>query len=359
MKRVLLLSYSFNFGGSEILCLKAAKALKNKGADVRVMATHTGPGELCAEYDKLGIKTYCLNNDQEGTLKSNARMLMFLLRWRPYSVYAQHITTVGVVLPALMILGIKRLVATEHTDFEFKKYESFRVVAKRTLPRIKALTVIHKGLLEYFSDNFPTPKTGVHLIHNGIDLNKFSPKTQEQDPEVCNIGWVGRIHEQKNVRGAIDAMRELKARSEQRFHLTVIGDGDLLDTEKAYAKELGLEQDITFLGKRSDIDQLMTGFDLYVMSSKTEGVPFTLIEAQASGIPAIVPAVGGIPFFVEPGKTGFLYEAGDTQALAQHIIKLAGDQALRQTISINSRAFAEQNYNDDDILNQYCELLLN
>ena len=105
---------------------------------------------------------------------------------------------------------------------------------------------------------------------------------------------------------------------------------------------------VLFLGgvNHENIPELMSAADIFVLPSLSEGFPLVLVEAMASGLPVIATNVGGLPEIVKEGETGFLVPSQDSKQLAQRIIRLIGDNELRQTMRTN--AIAQAKYYDWD-----------
>lgn len=360
-KRILLLSYSFNTGGSEVLCVKIAKHLKKSGHDVRVIATHTGEGVFSETYDSLGIPNYALNNDECGKWKTNVKMLAYLAKWKPDIVHAQHVGCMVLLYWPLKMMAVRKLYVTEHTNFRFQEQESFHNLAYKYLPKMSGMTVIHQGLVDYFGSEFDIKPENMHLIYNGLDTNRFKPSELDKEKEAKDIviGWVGRLAPTKNFPRAAEIIRKLVDRlPEYTIKVAVVGEGPLEDDARKAVIELGLQEVFEFRGVRSEVEKELLEFDLYLMSSNQEGVPFTMLEAQSCGLPVVVPDVGGIKYFIENQQNGFMYPDGDVDTAVDYLERLIKDPLLRERIGGNARQFALDHYEDDKNLAKYEELFL-
>lgn len=136
----------------------------------------------------------------------------------------------------------------------------------------------------------------VFMLHNAVDLSvyKYYPEDREATRKELGIhnrlviGHVGRFSKQKNHAFLIDVFREIKKRNENAVLLLVGGNGDLEKQIRDKITELGLEDSVIFAGIRSDIPQIMSAMDVFVMPSFYEGMPNTVIEAQATGLPCVI-----------------------------------------------------------------------
>ena len=135
----------------------------------------------------------------------------------------------------------------------------------------------------------------VHLIHNGVDLNIYhfdnegrrciQEEFSLQDKLV--VGHIGRFHKQKNHRYLLEVFQGIRQRRPDAM-LLLVGIGDLEDQIREWAKELNLDTSVIFTGQRFDIPQLLSAMDVFVFPSLHEGMPNTVIEAQATGLPCVI-----------------------------------------------------------------------
>lgn len=142
------------------------------------------------------------------------------------------------------------------------------------------------------------------------------------------VGIVARLTGVKNHRLFIEAAALVHQKS-PNVHFLIIGDGELRADLEQQVAALGLRPVVHFLGWRQDLPAIYADLNLVALTSRNEGTPVTLIEAQASGCPVVATAVGGVPDIVADGQTGYLVPSGNAQLLAEAIMKiLAGDAAL-------------------------------
>ena len=118
-------------------------------------------------------------------------------------------------------------------------------------------------------------------------------------------------------------------RGSQRATLLVVGDGSLSAPLRTFARRLGIDGSVRFLGVRSDVYELLAMSDVFALASLWEGLPVALLEAGACGLPAVASDVGGVREALIDGRTGFLVRPGDDEMLAARLGQLVGDAALR------------------------------
>ncbi len=230
-----------------------------------------------------------------------------------------------------------------HSYFNPVKTATFiqieRALAKRT-SRIIAISEIQKKEL---SETYKiTTADKISVIPNGFDLDRFGVDSVEKrrlfreryniPDNVVAIGIVGRIVPIKNHRFFIEVISKLKQKSSSKVVAVVIGDGELRGETEEYSKKLGLKTgsrynqkektDVIFTSWIRDIDRVYSGLDIVALTSKNEGTPVSLIEAQASGKPVVSTDVGGILDVVEPGKSGLLSEENDADKFVSNLLYL-------------------------------------
>jgi glycosyltransferase involved in cell wall biosynthesis len=138
--------------------------------------------------------------------------------------------------------------------------------------------------------------------------------------------------------------------------LLLVGDGDGRAQAQALAAELGVAQHVRFLGVRADVPRLMAAADLFLLTSLSEGVSVTLLEAMAAGLPIVATDVGGNSEVVVHGQTGLLAPRGNAAALAQHIATLLGDAARRNAMGHAGRERLLAQFSQQQMHDQYTRI---
>ena len=232
--------------------------------------------------------------------------------WRPDVVHA-HVYSAA--LPALAIGRLARapVAVTEH-------YTGFgRGLVSGNERRLARVAFEHADVVAPVSHELAgdlralAPKANLVVVPNTVDTAAFTPPA-ERRPGMQLLN-VAALAEKKGHRFLLDALPELPD-----AHLQIAGDGELRATLEAHVAALELGDRVTFLGDRSkeEVAALMRAADLFVLPSLAENLPVVLIEAMASGLPAVATRVGGVPEMLETGD-GVLVDPGDASALAAAI----------------------------------------
>lgn len=191
------------------------------------------------------------------------------------------------------------------------------------------------------------------VIHNGVDPHPFSeangaPLRKELGLEDALIlTFVGRLTPPKDPFTLLEAVKVLSDGV-----LLVVGEGRLRPQVERYVREQGLVERVRLLGQRSDVPQILAASDIFVLSSRWEGLPYTIIEAMMAGLPVVATRVGGIPELVEDGVTGFLVPPKDPEALAVALQKLIDNPKMRQQMGGAGQKKAMQEFTLDRMLRE-------
>ena len=178
------------------------------------------------------------------------------------------------------------------------------------------------------------------VIHNGVGLER-PQRAPGPAPQPATLLSVGRFRPPKDFTSLIRAMAALEPGTAR---LRIAGDGPDRPAIEQEIATLGLHETVELLGTRADVDELLAAADVFVLSSDSEGLPMSVLEAMAAGLPVIASAVGGVPELVADKETGALVPPRDSQALAAAIREIAGDPQLRDRLGQAGRRRARQEF---------------
>jgi glycosyltransferase involved in cell wall biosynthesis len=207
----------------------------------------------------------------------------------------------------------------------------------------------------------------VHII-NGIDPNPFKDSNREKsrdrlglDPNkkvVVMVAWFGL---RKGHHTLIDSAVHVTKKIPNVLFL-LVGDGRLKKTSMDRARQWRLQDHFVFLGYREDIPEILTASDLAVLPSVIEGLPRSLLEAMAAGLPVVASRLDGIAELVVHEKTGLLTAPGSASALSQAIVKLLSDPQRCKEMGLQGRRRVESHFRSDQMVQateQLYEQLMN
>jgi len=177
------------------------------------------------------------------------------------------------------------------------------------------------------------------VIHNAVDV-AGAPRSRHERP-VPRLISVGRLKAPKDFLTLVRALAALPAGS---FDALIVGDGPDRAELETEIRRLGIEESVELSGERDDVPKLLAGSDVFVLSSRSEGLPVSVLEAMAAELPVVASAVGGLAELVEDGATGLLVPAGDERALTEALRRLIDDADLRRSMGAAGRGRAETDF---------------
>jgi len=264
--------------------------------------------------------------------------------------------------PLARAAGIPRIVTSIQTHDQF--YTSLQRWLLRQTAIFTDLVLLNSIHIQAFAvKEEGVDPAKIRIIYNGIDTSRYSLlDTRAQLLNEFNfpggsfiLGSVGRLTYQKGFDLLLAALAQLRL---DNVYTIIAGSGEELEPLRAQAQRLKIDEKVIFAGYRRDIPRLLAGVDLYVHSSRFEGMPIAVLEAMASGRPIVATAVDGTRELIQDGVEGWLVPPDDVQALAQAIetALLERDEARRRGIAARHRAQAR--FNLDDILDAWEKALL-
>jgi glycosyltransferase involved in cell wall biosynthesis len=240
--------------------------------------------------------------------------------------------------PAACLAGVGRVLNTRH-------YGLAKMLSRRQARAVALLALLTDHFVCVSQDSARvavaqgiSPRKVTHLW-NGIDLTRFQPGGDPAGPAVL----VARLSPEKDVATLLKATA-LVRRDAPDFRLEIVGDGVCMMELRQLAEELHLGDGVTFLGQRRDVPALLSRASLLVLSSLSEGVSLTLLEAMASGLPVVATRVGGNPEVVADGETGLLVPPADAPALAAALLRLHRDAEMRRRMGEAGRRRVERHF---------------
>lgn len=322
-----------------------------RSAGHRAMLVAHPDGELRARAAE-GLDLLPLAPRTEMDLSAAWRLSRAIKQVRPDVVHAHDPHAVAIASLALSMSTQPRrapLIASRRVDFHLKKNAFSRWKYDQVDLFICASEAIRRMLL---SDGIA--ETRAVTVHEGIDLARVAaapvaPLREELFLPHGSpiIGNVAALVAHKGQRYLVEAAA-LVVRQVPDARFVMAGEGELRETLENHIKHLGLEKHVKLAGFRPDILSLHKAFDIFVMSSVTEGLGTSLLDAMACGKPIVATSAGGMPEVVEDGRTGLLIPPRDHHAMATAIVRLLKDEALRRQMGdaglslVNAKFSAER-----------------
>jgi N-acetyl-alpha-D-glucosaminyl L-malate synthase BshA len=234
---------------------------------------------------------------------------------------------------------------------------SFAPVVTWSINQSDGVTAVSDYLRQETYDHFGVTN-GIEVIPNFIDTDRFHRQDKEHFKQaLCPNGekvivHVSNFREVKNTKQVVDIFHRVQ-NGQSDVKLLLVGDGpERVPTERK-ARDLGVYDDIRFLGKQDPIEEILSIADIFLMPSQTETFGLAALEAMACRVPTVVSDVGGLPELVEDGETGFLCPVGDVDAFTDRTRALLNDEELHDRMAEAARARAVETFDIDRVVPMY------
>lgn len=230
-----------------------------------------------------------------------------------------------------------------------------RLWAQRLLARMAdAIVPVNEPIAAHLRATWKTDPGRMTVIPNGVDLERFRPRTGAREEGTFTLGMVGRLDDVKDIGTALAAVAELVGRGEgQGLRLILVGDGPMREALRSQAAALGVGERVEFAGARADVENWYGKFDLFLNASVYEGMCNTLLEAMACGLPLIASRVPGNEAWLRDGVDARFFAAGDAAGLATAIAALRSDAAESAAMGIRNRRRAEAGFDNRGFIASY------
>lgn len=406
--KILRVIARLNVGGPARHVVWLTEGLKSMGHETVLIAGVVPPGEDDMNYfaEAAGIKPVTIRELSREIspkdLLAAWKIYRLMLREQPHILHT-HTAKAGTVgrIAGLMyrwltpstVIGKRRQCRFVHT-FHGHVFHSYYRPAKtkmflaieRLLARATdCIVVVSEQQRREINEGFRVGRREQFaVIPLGLDLDAFSNWKRRRSPARAEmdatendilIGIVGRLTDVKNHEMFLHAAVRVKEligeeNLKTRVRFVLVGDGRLRPSLESKARELGLMEDVTFLGTRHDPENFYAALDIVALTSLNEGTPLTLIEAMANERPVIATAVGGVVDLLGPSiggdegyticEHGISVPRGDVENFARGLLRLLTDEPLRMRLSIAGKDFVCANYGKArlirDIANLYARL---
>jgi glycosyltransferase involved in cell wall biosynthesis len=228
--------------------------------------------------------------------------------------------------------------------------------------KIKAVVSTSYSAGEYLIDHHYVARKKVHTIPSGIKVERFQqPAPPGEWPYPADwknkliVGTVGHLTYPKSPETFIQLAKRLRE-SYRDLRFALIGAGPLHAEIQTLVESLGVSDTVWLSGEQHDIPALLRHMDIFVLNSRSEGLPISIIEAMAAGLPCVVTDAGDCGYVVLDQKTGFVVPIGDVVALAGRVAALAGDESLRRSMGAQGRERANQEFDIRVMAAHYLDL---
>lgn len=358
---ILHLVDSLNIGGTEGKLVDLIAGLVER--DYRVSVGYCTPGPWAEKLEAMGVRAtrmpYAARIDPSLML----RIFRLIRRDAPQIVHTHLFKSDFHGRLAARLARVPIVIGGLHNSDPWARNRLLGFIYGATAWFTDCLIAVSEEVRQYHILHTNISPEKVVTIENGVDVHRFENQEENGqkvrmefgiDPDAIVIGIVGRLKPQKDHATFLEAAREILDRYPFARFL-IVGDGPLRSELEAQADKLGLYPATIFTGMRTDIPAVLSVLDVFVLSSRWEGLPNAVLEAMAAARPVVATAVDGVRGVITSNENGLLVPSGDSKALAESCLQLASDVELRQRLGQAGYQYVVEHHSLTNMVDRYAE----
>lgn len=337
MKKILIVIPTLEQGGGQKFVMDLANGINKSKFKVRVLVYYKRSDSIFDRFaEQNGIDVVYLNKKPGISLSFIKDVKREVERFAPDVIHS-HLNSMLYLLTSYKRKQIK--LHTVHTMAE-KEAKGLRKLANIIACKLFGVTMV--GICNTVADSisraYKIKRNKVPVVYNGVDCARYDIPKIESD--TIRLISVGTIYSVKNFSFLVDAFAKI-CKEIHNAHLTLVGDGALRQELEAQIKSLDLEDKVTITGVVSDVENYLANADIYVASSKFEGLPLSMLEAMSAGLPIISTNVGGVPDIIKDGINGLLVASGDFDGYVEALRSIITNRDMREKYSANAKKLSK------------------
>ena len=342
---------SLEVGGAEVVVATLARIQHAEGHRVSVHCLYA-EGHLAEELRREGITVFVLGPASPAAI---ARRLWQSLRESRADVVHCHNAAATIYgATAARLLSVPVILSTRHSLADrrlFRQEMKFWIAARLFCRTVVAVSEAVRRSME---SHTMAVAGKLALIRNGAAAAAGADRGEPRGPAFVLVN-VARLTVLKDHMTLLRAAA-IARKTVRDLEVWIVGDGEQGDKLRAFAAEAGMADWVHFPGERKDVGTYLARADAFVLSSKSEGLPISLLEAMASGLPAISTQVGGIPEVAEMSGACELVPPSDPQAMANAICRYAANRKQLAELGARARRCYEMWFNPERMAADYMQL---
>jgi glycosyltransferase involved in cell wall biosynthesis len=368
--RIVQFVNNLDMGGLERMVLDLAQCQVAEGHETAIYCL-THPGRLAAEAESSGIKVHSFGKAAGASPGTAWRIARQLRIDRPDVLHSHNHLVHHYGVAAGLLAGVPVLVNTRHgserlmgssqtgsfvtTDPVDRRSD---LIYRATLPFVDCVVLISEATRRFYVQHRGVPASKARVILNGAHLEKFllSPAHPGAASPRIRFGTAARLVPVKDhftlLRAFASVVREIP-----HAELAIAGDGVLREELETFTRKLNLTDRVTYTGALPDTPKFLSELDIFVLSSLSEGMPISLLEAMAAGLPIVSTRAGGVDEVAIEGQNAFFAEPADVEGLAHAMIGMASRSDLAEMGAVG-RERVKTGYRSEQSWAEYHKLFL-
>lgn len=359
--RIAHVLHRLDFAGAEVLAADLSRQLRDRYEFIFLCLDAVGA--LGQRLQSEGFKVVNLARKPGLDLATVRRLRRLARQHRIALLHAHQYSPFSYAAMARFPTARPRILFTEHGRHYPDVRKPKRVVANKLLLRpADHVTAVGQFVKRALVDREGLPAKRIDVIHNGIDPDRFGDASADArqvvraelaiPPGAPIVLQIARFHPVKDHTTALHAFARAR-QTVDRAHLVLAGDGPQRHIIEKLVADLRIQSHVHLLGVREDIPRLLAAADVFMLSSLSEGISVTLLEAMAAGLPVVATAVGGNAEVVEHGRTGLLSPRQDATTLAHNLTAMLSHAILRQRMGAAGRKRLEARFTQQQMHDAY------
>lgn len=371
--KILYVITKSNYGGAQRYVHEVATAFHNSGNEVAVACG--GSGALAEKLREAGVSVFNVPSFERDIrihkeLRSFSELSGIIQAFDPDIVHLNSSKAGGIGAYAARLYGSNKIIFTAHGwPFLEKRNTAWRILAwiaswMTVLPSHSTILVSKNDLKH---TRMPLAAKKCSVIRTSVPKIQFEKKQtardilfqeKEQQKHVEDV-WLAttaELTQNKNLFLAIDAVCEHNRQSDKKIFYSILGDGEQKEELLTYIKKNGAEEQIVLLGYVHDARNLLKAFDIFLLPSLKEGMPYALLEAGAAGLPCVASNVGGIPEIIEHEKHGLLINPHDALEITRALQALIENSEKRSCYAQRLQEKIERDFNLETMIKKTKEI---
>ena len=364
-KKICQLVLGLPVGGTEVLACRLGQRLQGEFDFLYVCLDEIG--SLGESLQEQGFKVVSLKRQPGIDWRCSLRLSRLIKQERVDAIHAHQYTPFFYSMTARLFGGRVPVLFTEHGRFHPDYPRRKRMIFNRFFLRQKDRCIgVGNAVRHALIQNEGIPESRVGVIYNGIDMSPYQNGQRGADRAQVRadlglnenefvVAQVARLDYLKDHLTAVRVIERV-ARECDRVRLLLVGDGPEREAIEAEIQKRGVSSQVRLLGLRSDVSRILAASDAFLLTSISEGIPLTIIEAMCAGLPVVSTRVGGIPEIVENEVTALLAAAGDDEGLARQLLRMSADPHRCKEMGQNGKLHAFSHFSEDRMHSEYAAL---
>lgn len=355
---VMQLIISLDIGGAERLAETISTSLPKDKFKVSICGLFGQEGPLAEDLRKKGIPYFFLDAGKFSKVVL-FKKFYHLLRQHRVDILQIHgaYLLLNCFLPA-KLSGV-RIVYTEHAKQSITRLRLVNLAARFFPYWTSKVVCVSENLRQFFIEELRIPEERLLVIHNGVDTKRFwtNKVPFPEDNKIVCIGCIARLTEPKHHENLLEAFSRLEPRR-YGLKLLLVGEGEMRSSIEGKIIALGISDIVELAGNRNDVPEQLANMDIFVLPSKREGFPISILEAMAAGKPVVATNVGGVAEVIVSGDNGLIVPPSDPEALQAALKTLLDNPKYARDLAVSGQVTVNNKFSLNQMMNSYESLFL-